>query len=150
MNIKSSDSGARGRRATEQTVLCNPSRTKYTQHECDFVAFTNIGLPEAGMLGGRKKKHMARLRTMTKEFLTDHHVLGICFVECGNAGAGYGRTARQRFESCVKAGFEEAGATEHGAPIFLWPSLSEEVVSVFRAGVRVGQLPLLPESASGS
>ena len=79
---------------------------------------------------------------MTREFLTEHNVLGICFVECGNAGAGYGSLAKHRFEACVKAGFEDAGATERGAPIFLWPSLSEEVVAVFRAGVPVRQLPL--------
>ena len=56
---------------------------------------------------------------MTREFLTEHHVLGICFVECGNAGAGYGKLAKETFEACVTEGFEDAGATEHGAPIFL-------------------------------
>ena len=63
------------------------SRTKYTHHECDFLAFSNIGLPEVALLGRKREGIMESLRTMTKDFLTEHHVLGICFVECGNAEA---------------------------------------------------------------
>ena len=64
-------------------------------HECDFVAFCNIGLREESLLSKKHQRHEKHLQTQTEQLLTEHNVLGICFVECGNVGAGFSwRTKR--------------------------------------------------------
>ena len=123
-------------------TVTNRGAPEHSVDGCDWVAFANIGLPEAALVGSKHSVHAADLTTQTKGLLEQNHCLGICFCEAGNLRQGYTGEAARVFEEAIRSGFERAGATEHGAPQFLWPTESEELVAVFRAEVVVEQQEL--------
>ena len=108
---------------------------------CGGIAFSNIGLAGAAVLGQQwHKVHRPRLRRLLTELLREN-VMGIGLNEVGNMSDLLTEPAKQRVEQVVAGAFSDVGALEHGPPRIFWSG--GETMAMFRADVQVEALPSL-------